>query len=69
VAVYTSVARVVLALAGVLIVYWIARDNLVDSRVPPHLLVGMFFVSLYVTCYCADVHALIGEAFLVCFLA
>ena len=57
---YTVVARVVLALTGMMIVYWIARDNLVESKVPPHLLLGMFFVCMYVTCYFADVHALVA---------
>ena len=69
ISVYTVVSRVVLALIGLMIVYWIARDNLVESKVPAHLLLGMFFVSLYVTCYCADLHALVAEAYLICFLA
>ena len=60
IAVYTVVARVVLALTGMMIVYWIARDNLVESKVPPHLLLGMFFVCMYVTCYFADLHTLVA---------
>lgn len=69
ISVYTVLSRVVLALIGLMIVYWIARDNLVESKVPPHLLLGMFFICLYVTCYCSDLHALVAEAYLICFLA
>lgn len=66
--VYTFVARTVLALASVMIAYWIARDNLVESRVPPYLLLGIFFACLYITCYCSDLHAIIAQAVLLCFL-
>lgn len=59
----------VLALASVMIAYWIARDNLVESKVPPYLLLGIFFACLYITCYCSDLHAIIAEAMLICFLA
>lgn len=58
--VYTFVARVVLALVSVMIAYWIARDNLVESKVPPYLLLGIFFACLYITCYCSDLHAIIA---------
>lgn len=61
-------ARTVLALASVMIAYWIARDNLVESRVPPYLLLGIFFACLYITCYCSDLHAIIAQAVLLCFL-
>ena len=54
---------------SVMIAYWIARDNLVEGRVPPYMLLGVFFACLYVTCYCSDLHAHIAEAILVCFLA
>ena len=52
-----------------MIIYWIARDNLVQGMVPPYLLLGEFFICLYITCYCSDLHPNIAEAFLVCFLA
>ncbi len=68
IAVYAFVVRIVLALVSVMIAYWIARDNLVESKVPPYLLLGIFFACLYVTCYCSDLHALIAEAVLICFL-
>lgn len=60
ISVYTVVSRVVVALIGLMIVYWIARDNMVESKVPAHLLLGMFFICLYVTCYCSDLHALVA---------
>ena len=52
-----------------LIIYWIGVSNLVQGRVPPYLLLGEFFICLYITCYCSDLHPNIAEAFLVCFLA
>lgn len=62
-------ARVVVSLIAVMIIYWIARDNLVQGKIPPYLLLGEFFICLYITCYCTDIHTNISEAFLVCFLA
>lgn len=52
-----------------LIIYWIGVSNLVQGLVPPTLLLGEFFICLYITCYCSDLHPNIAEAFLVCFLA
>jgi hypothetical protein len=67
--IYTFIARVVLSLSAVMIIYWIAYTNLVQSVVPPYLLLGEFFICLYITCYCSDLHTNIAEALLVCFLA
>ena len=67
--VFRFVARVFLSLAAVLIVYWISRDNLTDERIPPYTLVGIFFACLYITSYFSDIHAIIAEAFIVCFLS
>ena len=38
--IYTFIARVVLSFSAMMIIYWIARDNLVQGIVPPYLLLG-----------------------------
>ena len=67
--IYALAARLVLALSSVLIIYWIARDNLFESKTPPLLLLGIFFMCLFVTGYFIDIHVDAAEALLICFLA
>jgi hypothetical protein len=66
--IYAFAARIFLSLLTILIVYWISHDNLVDYKVYGVLLVLIFLISLYVTCYFVDVHAIIAEAIIICFL-
>ncbi len=67
--IYRLAARLVVGLATVLIIYWMARDNLTGSNIPPFLLVGIFFLCLYLTSYCSDINALVADALLICVLA
>lgn len=52
--IYSLATRIFVATAGILIVYWIARDNLVEGKIPPLLLLGVYFIGLYVSCYFVD---------------
>ena len=55
-AIYAFAGRIVIALSSILIIYWITRDNLVGEKVPPYLLLGIFFMCLYIVSYFVDVH-------------
>ena len=39
------------------------------ESIPPYLLVGVFFVCLYISCYFVDIHVHAAEALSVCLLA
>ena len=66
-AIYAFAARVLIALTAIFIVYWITHDNLVGEKVPPYLLLGIFFVCLYIVCYFVDIQVHAAEAVMVCF--
>ena len=57
------------ALASVLIIFWIATDNLYTGQAPPYLLLGIFFMCLFVVEYFIDIHIDVSEALLITFLA
>lgn len=67
--IYALAARIVIALSSVLIIYWITRDNTVEESVPAYLLLGIFFIALFISCYFIDIHVVPAEALMVCFLA
>jgi hypothetical protein len=67
-AIYSFFSRIVISFAAILIVYWITRDSLVEEKVPFTLLVGVFFISLYISSYFADIQAIVAEALMLCFL-
>ena len=46
-------ARLVLALATVLITYWISETLTYEN---PYTLLGAFLMSLFITCYFVDIH-------------
>jgi len=58
-----------MSLSVVLLTFWIAKSYLSDGKVPLLLLVGVFFICLYVTCYLVDLHTVAAEALMVCFLS
>lgn len=57
------------ALASVLIIFWITRDNAVGYQVPPYLMLGIFFIGLYISNWFIDIHGDAAQALMVCFLA
>ena len=57
------------ALASVLIVFWISTASLFNGVAPPYLLLGIFFVCLFVVGYFIDIHTDVAEALLITFLA
>lgn len=67
VAIYALSARLVIALSTILIIYAISSAGLI-LKVPPMLLVGIFFVALYISCYFVDIHVHASEALMLCFL-
>ena len=66
---YSLAARLVIALSTTLIAYWIMQSKLTNSAVNPYVLLGVFFMALFVTCYFVDIHVNIAEALMVAFLA
>jgi hypothetical protein len=52
----------------VLIVYLITKSSLVEEQVPFTVLGGVFIVCLFLSCYCSDLHTVIAEALMLCFL-
>ncbi len=67
-ALYTFAARVATAFIALLLTYWITSSKLVDSQVPMIVMVGVLMGCLYVSSYFSDVHAIVAEALMVCFL-
>jgi len=67
-AIYAFTCRLLMALAAILIIYWITKDNLVEERVAPILLLGIFFMCLYITCYFVDLYTVFAESLMICFL-
>jgi hypothetical protein len=66
--IYSLAARIFVATASILIVYWIARDNLVEEKIPPLLLVGIYFIGLYISCYFVDLSICASEGIMIAFL-
>jgi hypothetical protein len=62
-------ARIVNAIASVLIVFLIATQNLFTGEAPPYLLLGIFLMCLFVVEYFIDIHIDVSEALLITFLA
>jgi hypothetical protein len=57
-----------MSLSVVLLIFWIAWNNLSEGKVSLFLVLGVFFICLYVTCYLVDLHTVAAEALMVCFL-
>lgn len=66
---YSLAARLVIALSTMLIAYWIMQNSLSKSLVNPYVLLGVFFMALFVTCYFVDIHVNIAQAIMIAFLA
>lgn len=66
---YSLAARLVIALSTTLIAYWIMQGRLTGSIVNPYVLLGVFFMALFITCYFVDIHVDVAEALMVAFLA
>lgn len=66
---YSLAARLVIALSTTLIAYWIMQNRLSNAVVNPYVLLGVFLMALFVTCYFVDIHVNIAEALMVAFLA
>lgn len=66
---YCLAARIFVALGSILIVYFLAKDSLVEEKIPPLLLLGLFFIGLYISCYFVDIQINSCEGFLTAFLA
>jgi hypothetical protein len=56
------------ALASILIVYFMAKGSMVEEKIPPLLLLGIFFIGLYISCYFVDIQIDSCEGFLTAFL-
>jgi len=56
ISIYAFAARIVMALAVILIIFWITAGIMSEGQVPGSLLLGIFFICLYVTCYFIDIH-------------
>jgi hypothetical protein len=59
----------VIALSTTLIAYWIMQGRLTGAIVNPYVLLGVFFMALFITCYFVDIHVDVAEALMVAFLA
>lgn len=68
-AIYAFCGRLGVALFSLLITYCIMKDNSLDQQVPFTLLAALFFLCLYLTSYLGDVHTLLAQALVVCFLS
>lgn len=66
---YSLAARLVIALSTMLIAYWIMQGRLTGAIVNPYVLLGVFFMALFITCYFVDIHVDVAEALMVAFLA
>lgn len=53
---YALAARLVIALSTMLIAYWIMQRSITYSIVNPYVLLAVFFMALFVTCYFVDIH-------------
>ncbi len=51
-----------------MIVYLMAKGTMVQERIPPLLLLGIFFIGLYISCYFVDIQIDSCEGFLTAFL-
>lgn len=58
-----------IALSTMLIAFGIMQGRLTGSVVNSYVLLGVFFMALFVTCYFVDIHVNIAEALMVAFLA
>ncbi len=65
---YSLAARIFVALASIMIVYFIAKGSMVEEKIPPLLLLGIFFIGLYISCYFVDIQIDSCEGFLTAFL-
>lgn len=45
------------------------QNRLSNAEVNPYVLLGVFFMALFVTCYFVDLHVNIAEALMISFLA
>lgn len=45
------------------------QGRLTGSIVNPYVLLGVFFMALFITCYFVDIHVDVAEALMVAFLA
>ena len=52
-----------------MIAYWIMQGRLTGAIVNPYVLLGVFFMALFITCYFVDIHVDVAEALMVAFLA
>ncbi len=50
-----------------MIVYLMAKGTMVEERIPPLLLMGIFFIGLYISCYFVDIQIDSCEGFLTAF--
>jgi hypothetical protein len=66
---YSLAARLVIALSTTLISYWIMQSRLTNGVVNPYVLLGVFFMTLFITGFFVDIHVNIAEALMVAFLA
>ena len=67
-ALYSFAARIATAFIALLFTYWMTSSRLVDAQVPITVMVGVFMGCLYVSSYFSDLHAIVAEALMVCFL-
>lgn len=52
-----------------MIAYWIMQGRQTGAVVNPHVLLGVFCIALFITCYFVDLHVDVAEALMVAFLA
>lgn len=53
---YSLAARLCVALSTTLIAYWMLQSRMYQSFVNPYVLLGVFFIALFVTSYFIDLH-------------
>ena len=66
---YSLAARLVIALSTTMIAYWIMQGRLTGGVVNPYVLLGVFFMALFITNFFVDIHVNVAEALMVAFLA
>ena len=52
-----------------LIAYWIAEGRMEGGVQNPYVLLGVFFIGLYITVFFIDIHVDVAEALMISFLA
>lgn len=66
---YSLSARIIPTLVTLLIVYWISWTTLNYQSINEYLLLGIFFIGLYIVCFFVDIHVCVAEALMISFLA